>query len=209
MRRSRGRVGAGDPVRLAAANRDAMLIDVSFSASTAPLDEESRFERAVHAVGSVLKAGDRAIVGLADNRAVFAPGFHGTAKDLVTDWKTLRNVQPRDRFGPSPLFDALEAAVEKLHELPGTRAVVLWTDGRPSGNVMGAEEVGTRAADADVALHVIVDGARSREMRVEKPCEVFDAMARMTGGGCVLNDNHRDAPTHQLIDIVRRAQQGR
>jgi hypothetical protein len=193
----------------------ALLSDVSFSMARGQLVYEARFESAVRTVAGELRSGDRGLVCLVGNRAVFGPQFRGNSRELAADWRNLvKNVTPADRFGPSPLFDALEAAVTKLRDMPGTKAAILWTDGRPTGNVMGSEEVGSRASAAGVALHVIVDDfvwARAFDgtpMGIDKPCAVFDRMTRASGGACVLNARHRSAPNDQIKTLVARLRRG-
>ena len=55
-----------------------LLFDVSFSMTTEPLADESRFPRAIHAVGGALQPGDRVLVGVVGKRTVFGSDFHET-----------------------------------------------------------------------------------------------------------------------------------
>jgi hypothetical protein len=187
-----------------------LLLDASFSMSTEPLADESRFPSAIHAVARALQPGDRALVGAVGRRAVFASAFHGTDKELVADWRQLSALSAADRFGPSPLFDAIEDATAKLRDTSGGRGVVLWTDGRPSGNVHGSADVAADAANARIPIHVIVDEFPwiptndKPAWMIEKPCAIFDTIVRTTGGSCTPHQDRRGAATRQLAGILQR-----
>jgi hypothetical protein len=186
-----------------------VLFDVTFSVTPDHLTTEGRFDAAIRAIASQFQRGDSAVVGLVTSRVAFAPANRSSVKELTADWRKLLVFPPAERFGPSPLFDALDAGVSRARDLPGRRAVVLWTDGRPTGNMLGAAEAGARAADAGVSLNVIVDDkpwvtdAAGRRLGIDKPCEVFDAMTRMTGGVCLMNSRGTSAPVKQLEQILQ------
>jgi hypothetical protein len=38
---------------------------------------------------------------------------------------------------------------------------------------------------------------------IEKPCQVFDAMTRMTGGICLVNSRRTSAPVRQLEQVLQ------
>src|SRR5262245_43056153 len=95
-----------------------------------------------------------------------------------------------------------------MRSLPGRTSVVLWTDGRPSGNLLGASDVGVRATDAGVSLNVVVDskawvdGPARGQALIKRSCQAFDAMTRMTGGVCLMNARGTSAPVRQLEQIL-------
>lgn len=186
----------------------ALLFDVSFSVTPKQLASESSFEEVIRAVTKQFQPGDSAVIGLVASRVAFGPANRSSAKDLTADWRQLLVAPPSERFGPSPLFDALDAGVSRVHALPGARAVVLWTDGRPTGNVLGAEDAGARAATAGVSLNVIVDDKtwridpRRGPLGIERACQVFDTMARMTGGVCLVNSRGTSATVKQLERVL-------
>jgi hypothetical protein len=186
----------------------ALLFDVTFSATPDHLATEGRYDAAIRALAKHFQPGDSAVVGVVTNRVRFGPANRGSAKELTADWHTLLAFSPTERFGPSPLFDALDAGVARVRGLPGTPAVLLWTDGRPTGNLLSAEDAGSRAAAAGVSLNVIVDDKmwvvdpKRGPQRIEKPCQVFDSMTRMTGGVCLVNSRGTSAPVKQLEQIL-------
>jgi hypothetical protein len=185
----------------------ALLFDVTFSVTSERVDPGGPYAKAIHAVANQFQPGDSALIGVTTSRVAFGPATRTSATDLIADWRRLLTFPASERFGPSPLFDALDAAVSRVRNLPGPRAVVLWTDGRPTGNVLGAEEVGARAADAGVSLNVIVDEApwvedpKHDHLEIDR-CHVFADMTRVTGGSCVLNPHPKSAPVKQLEQIL-------
>jgi hypothetical protein len=71
---------------------------------------------------------------------------------------TIRAVIDRALSEPSPIWDSADAAIRALSGLPGTKTVVLVTDGRSAGNAIGVEELARRAIAADVAIGVVSEG---------------------------------------------------
>jgi hypothetical protein len=186
----------------------ALLFDVTFSVTSERVDPGGPYAKAIHAVTNQFQPGDSAIIGVTTSRVTFGPANRTSATDLIADWRRLLAFPASERFGPSPLFDALDATVSRVRHLPGKRAVVLWTDGRPTGNVLGAEEVGARAADTGVSLNVIVDETpwvqdpKHDRLGIDR-CQVFADMTRATGGICVLNPHPASAPVKQLEQILQ------
>jgi hypothetical protein len=184
----------------------ALLFDLSYSVTSERIDPGGPYVKAIHAVTTQFQPGDSAIVGVTTSRVTFGPASRTSETDLIADWRRLLAFPASERFGPSPLFDALDAAVSRVRSLPGKKAVVLLTDGRPTGNVLGAQQVGARAVDASVSLNVIVDETpwvqdANDHLEIDR-CQVFAAMTRATGGICVLNPHPTSAPVKQLEQIL-------
>jgi len=96
--------------------------------------------------------------------------------------------QPALRLGPSPIWDAVDAAVVSLEEEAGRRAILLLTDGRATGNVHGLEEVLQRAVRAAVFVSAISEAAvldieqgGGRAARI-RPGAALKWLAENTGG---------------------------
>ena len=167
-----------------------LLLDVSYSFSPAPLDMDSRFREVVGAVPWAHDSEQRVAVGLISNRAVLGR-LTDAGRPLLAEWNRLAgSVKPLERFGPSPLWDALDEASGVLAQTSTVRAVILLTDGKPTGNKTGAVEVATRSATRGVFLYVIASsdelppssGVQTRV--VVHPCAVFEGVVRETGGSC-------------------------
>jgi len=116
---------------------------------------------------------------------------------LRASGRTRLDIPDRDisRYGPSPIWDALNAAVEALKPLPGRRSVVLVTDGKASGNHLGVDDVAHRAAEAGVIINVIgvqpdYDQRQADGSTITvRPTAFLQRLAAATGGTFVL---HRD-----------------
>lgn len=183
-----------------------LLLDASFSMTPFALADDERFPALLSALDRELASDDAAAVGCVTDRTVVSPFV--PRGSLLDEWKLLAQAPPAERFGPSPLWDALDAAVSAVATRDGTRSVVLWTDGQPTGNKLGLDEVTARARAAGVSLYAIVDdrapvellgGAR---MGIDKPCAVFEGIEQ-TGGGCTLNRRAARAPTPELRVILQ------
>jgi hypothetical protein len=88
--------------------------------------------------------------------------------------------------GPSPIWDAIHETVGALEGFPGTRVVLLISDGRASGNVRGFQEAFARVRSSGVIFYVAALDAsynrRINEDRSADPTERLRALARATGG---------------------------
>jgi von Willebrand factor type A domain len=123
--------------------------------------------------------------------------FTGDRNALRTSGRTRLDIPDRDitRYGPSPIWDALNAAVEALKPLRGRRSVVLVTDGNASGNHLGVDDVAHRAADAGVIINVIGVQADYDLRQADgstitvRPSVFLQRLAAATGGTLLL---HRD-----------------
>lgn len=92
------------------------------------------------------------------------------------------------RLGPSPIWDAVDAAVVSLEQEPARRAIILLTDGRATGNVRGLEDVLQHAARAAVSVSVIgeapvqdIGQGSGRAARI-RPGAALTWLAENTGG---------------------------
>jgi hypothetical protein len=102
-------------------------------------------------VGSVGWFGARVVVGstFGRERAV----FEQAARDLERD--------RREPYGPSPIWDAMNATLTALQSQPARRVLVIWTDGRASGNLVPFDVVMRHALAAGVTTSFIVPGMPS------------------------------------------------
>ena len=145
-----------------------------------------------------LQTGDRARVGGLANRLVLAPAFSSNPKDVVSAGRAAVSFRKEDKFGASPIWDALDQAVEQLEPEKGVRAIILVTDGRATGNMKGIVPVADRAVFAGVVVHVL---SESRPMIIRqsptmaariRPNLPLEQVARVTGGTIVPEDSAAD-----------------
>ena len=93
--------------------------------------------------------------------ASFARQLHlgaafGSDPALVTaSARSVLAVPDEERFGPSPIWDAVDAGLDVLERETGKRALVVVTDGRSTGNRLGVRDAIRHAMAAGVPVSVI------------------------------------------------------
>jgi hypothetical protein len=94
-------------------------------------------------------------------------------------------------LGPSPVWDAVDAAVTSLESEVGRRAIILLTDGRSTGNVLSLDQAIQHANAADASVFVVSEAVdetlrqgTSTPMVQVRPTASLQFMAESTGGAC-------------------------
>jgi len=131
------------------------LLDVSASAESLWRPDAAAM---VAALGGALKPGERARLGGIAGHLTLGPWTTNSAELDRTAAATL-TPSAEDRAGPSPLWDAVDGALTALATEPGRRTIVMLTDGLPTGNVHGVDEIRARAAALGITVNVVVSGA--------------------------------------------------
>lgn len=183
-----------------------LLMDVSASVGNLPLTIDQRFAQVFNAFLLGLKSSDRAAVGVIAGRTRFT-GVTGNQRDLSMAVRRLLQVPDADRLGPSPLWDALDDAITLTNEPSGRPAVVLFSDGKSSGNTKGLDEVIDRARRQHVSVHVVVEGAGTLFLaRTASPLDPADLLERLTTatGGLRLLDRPTDPRLRNPAPLVTR-----
>jgi VWFA-related protein len=172
----------------------AMLVDVSASMSRVSLTDDDRFRRTLETFIRELRTGDRATLGRISGGSTKTGPLSGESVALFRDVSDVLTVPDSDRFGPSPLWDALDEATEQVSRETGSRAVVLWTDGRSTGNHVGMADVIDRATAGGVSIHIIIEDAASGGLTLRRgqrnepsPCARVASLIMATGGTCRVN----------------------
>jgi len=98
---------------------------------------------------------DRVQVGSFAKQISIGPPLVGNPRALLAAVRAALDPREADTLGPSPIWDAVDAAVTALARANGRRAVLLVTDGRATGNRLGVDDVGMRAAAEGVAVSVV------------------------------------------------------
>jgi hypothetical protein len=165
-----------------------LLLDVSASVSRVPMMLEPRHVQVFNAFLAGLRAGDLAGVG------VIARGFELSAvtadrRELSSAARTLLRVNDVERLGPSPIWDALDGAVAALAAASGRRAILLFSDGKSSGNVRGLQEVISHARESDVSISAVVEGESSPGGTPAglDPADLIATIVKATGGRIALD----------------------
>ena len=143
---------------------------------------------ALEAFASALAPEDRV-------RAASLAGEISFATAFTTDKKALRSrdrhpaiPHPRRVAGGSPLWDAIHQSVELLAREPGRRAVVVFSDGRSTGNWHGLAETAEFAMAHGVSISAVLPDARSdlpqtaNVLLIVRPTVNLDKLATYTGG---------------------------
>lgn len=79
--------------------------------------------------------------------------FDQAARDLERD--------RREPFSPSPLWDAMNASLTTLERQPQRRALIVWSDGKATGNLVPFDVVMRHALGAGVTTSFIIPGMPS------------------------------------------------
>jgi VWFA-related protein len=163
-----------------------LLVDVSASMFTIP----GTLEEALECLVDGIAAGDRLRVG-AVARHLFLGPVRSDYKALRTDVVKALTPDVDNVVGPSPLWDAIAFVADELKKEPDPRAIILFTDGRSTGNRIGLRQAAEVAVQANVAVNVVVpgppehltvmpqDGERAVIVRPSAP---LSSLAEVTGG---------------------------
>jgi hypothetical protein len=102
-----------------------------------------------------LQPGERLRLGVVARRIRLSAGFDGDQSALASQARKLLNVRDDERYGPTPLWDAVDEATTALTTEPGRLAVLLVTDGLSTGNRHSLADVTKRAIEAHVCVHIV------------------------------------------------------
>jgi len=151
---------------------------------------------------------DRVHVGSFARQIVIGPSLAGNAKELRPFIRKALDPREADTFGPSPIWDAVAAAVETVAKTEGRRAVLLLTDGRATGNRLSMEEAAALAVAAGVVVSVV---GKDWEMTIPqdartgvrvRPGVALERIASITGGLYVRDGGTPAAPGEILARLL-------
>jgi VWFA-related protein len=128
------------------------LVDVSASVTQywriSPLDIAT-------ALAGAMRPGDRARIGAVGATVHLTEWCTAESSELARSAEIALAVKGDEPFGPSPIWDATDAAIDAVAAAPGRHIVVLVTDGRATGNVHGLDELRAEAAARGVSVNVV------------------------------------------------------
>jgi hypothetical protein len=135
-----------------------------------------------------LREGDRARLGGIASRVALAPAFSSNPREILATGRAALTFRKEERAGPSPIWDAMDRALDAIEPEPGLRAILLVSDGRGTGNRISLAAVGDRAISSGVivavlseALPMILRQNETTAARV-RPGLALEELARATGG---------------------------
>jgi hypothetical protein len=106
-----------------------------------------------------LRTGDRVSVATISTTRDPGSPFTSDRQVFFRDVRRALAVPGADRYGPSPIWDATDAAIVRLESEPGRRVVVLITDGLSTGNRLGLDAVVDHAVRSSVAVFVVAEAS--------------------------------------------------
>jgi len=167
------------------------LYDASVSVTYLPIASDSVLRQVTEWVVEQLRAGDSFRYGFVINRLQLSPRFGANdLKDFYRAHVQKAAISDADRFGPSPLWDALDSVVAVLAKEEGRRAIIVMTDGRSTGNRHGVNELVNNAKASRVSIWP-VDYSSSEwfqpdeDGRPKIPADLLISIAVETGGGYI------------------------
>jgi Ca-activated chloride channel family protein len=147
-------------------------------------------------------------VGTFGRQITIGPPIVGNPRELMRAVERALDPKDADTFGPSPLWDAIDAAIAALAQATGRRAVIVVTDGRATGNREGREAVSGRAIAAGVtvsalgeAWEMVLRQDATTGVRV-RPGVALEWIAMTTGGLYVADEATTPAPGPALERLL-------
>lgn len=192
----------------------AMLVDMSLSMGNrnTPIGEDdrnrgedARYHRTLESVVLQLETGDRAALGRVSAKPALSPASSDSLA-LFSHVRDVLTVPAIERMGPSPLWDAVISAIDLVSAESGSRAVMLWTDGRSTGNRFSKADVVDRAVAAGVSVHIVVEHFPPmawRQQTSPDPCSPMVSIVAATGGSCLVNFRERQVNVPPITPIQR------
>jgi hypothetical protein len=170
-----------------------------------------------------LENGDRILLGRIAQTLRFESA--GASRDAIQKAaRIVLDVLPAEQSGATPIWDAVDESITRLTEAPGYKAVIVVTDGMPTGNRVSLTDVVSRAVRAQVVVHSILetrgdiqgrgfslaDSSSNPWMVIRNPYgtspeKLMRTLALNTAGE-FLADDERDAPRRLgklLADLMR------
>ena len=156
-------------------------------------------------IGSLPASGDRWRLGTIAKRVSLGPTFTGDKADLERSAAALLGLAEGDRFGPSPVWDGVDAAITALESRTGRKAIVVLTDGRTTGNRIGLTAVTRRALAARIPVSPICTGAglmfqlEKNQVLMVDPGIALEQLAKETGGRYIADPPVQLQPDRQRV----------
>lgn len=139
-----------------------VLFDVSVSMQLGPKEADALLAGAIDGLSAPLEPNQRARVGAFASQ-VRLPSSTSASGDVMHELRRALSGDPEWRFGPSRIWDAVDAGSLALAADPGRRVLLLVTDGRAGGNRLSREEVVANLRGRNVELWLFSVPSRGNE----------------------------------------------
>ena len=166
-----------------------VMIDITASTMWPGVSRGGDVERALNdELLAQFRNEDRVRFASFARRVVMANAF--TTNRRLARQGLVEAIAPREneRTGPSPIWDALDAALTVLEPEPGRRAVILITDGKSTGNHKNLSEVADRAIALGIPISTVSVGGpmllsqTSDQIALVRPGLALERLSVTTGG---------------------------
>jgi hypothetical protein len=131
-----------------------------------------------------LTTDDRARIGSVAKSLTLSPSFTADRGALRGALRAALDVRREDRYGPTPLWDAVAAGIEALKDASGRRAIVLVTDGMATGNRRSLDDVIRQSTASGVSVSLVCEKwgpIRSNLMRMHLADSTGNTWTMMRG----------------------------
>jgi len=176
--------GKPQPASLFANDPQPITMTVMLDTSGSMAPNVALVRNATVALVSYLKPDDSVRLGTFGGRITLSPAFTNNGDDLARFvWQRL---QPG---GGTPLWDAVDIAMDTLADRTGRRVVLVFTDGKDSQSRLNMKDDMRRAEQQEFMIYAIgcwgtENGGRfNAQVKLEKPDDGLRKIADQTGGG--------------------------
>lgn len=176
--------GKPQPVALFANDPQDITMTAMLDTSGSMANNVSLVRNAAMALVSYLRPDDRVRLGSFGGRIMLSPAFTSNTEDLARFlWERLRP------GGGTPLWDAVDVAMDTLADRQGRRVVLVFSDGNDRQSRLKMKDIMRRAQQQEFMIYAIgcwgaKDGGRiPLAPEVEKPDGSLRKVADETGGG--------------------------
>ena len=177
--------GKPQPVALFANDPLPITMTVMLDTSGSMLPNIGLVRNATMALVSYLKPEDRVRLGTFGGRIVLGPAFTNKGDELARFvWERMRP------GGGTPLWDAVDVAMDTLADRTGRRVVFVFSDGKDSQSRLKLKDAMRRAEQEEFMIYAIgcwgvtgSGGGFPMGGKLEKPDDGLRKIADQTGGG--------------------------
>ena len=177
--------GKPQPIALFANDPQPITMTVMLDTSGSMTANIDLLRRGTMALVSYLKPDDQVRLGTFGGRITLSPAFTNNGDDLARFvWERMRP------GGGTPLWDAVDIAMDTLMDKTGRRVVLVFTDGKDSQSRLKLKDEMRRAEQQEFMVYAIgcwgsTNGGRFplSGAKLEKPDDGLKKIADDTGGG--------------------------
>lgn len=175
--------GKPQPIGLFANDPQPITMTVMLDTSGSMTPNVALVRTATMALVSYLKPDDQVRLGTFGGRIIMSPAFTNKGDELAPFvWEHMRP------GGGTPLWDAVDIAMDTLADRTGRRVVLMFTDGKDSQSRLNMKDDMRRAEQQEFMIYAIGcwgtgNGGGRFDPKLEKPDDGLRKIADQTGGG--------------------------